>query len=234
MYITETQKYKYLSYWTRKRKGDLKMHGKQSKRSVRGVVIVVMVVMLAQLFANMNTVTVVNAAKLKSYTSKIKSKYVAAYLRGREKNSVNSKVKCTYKPGTKVNVIYEKAGWSYLDNGIWCKTKYLRNNKKTALKVAKKDSEIFKTTGYCPCKSCSGGYGESTCSGRKAQSNHTIAADLKVLPLYTKVYIKGLGTYEVEDVGGGVRGNHIDIYTSQHSKCDSLTLKRARVYVLKG
>lgn len=53
---------------------------------------------------------------------------------------------------------------------------------------------IFKTTGYCSCSKCSGGSG-LTYSGTVPQPNHTISADITVLPLGTKVIIRRNGLY---------------------------------------
>ena len=58
---------------------------------------------------------------------------------------------------------------------------------------------IFTTTGYCNCEKCSGG-NRLTYSGAVPQSNHTIAADLSVLPLGSKVRIGSI-IYTVEDIG---------------------------------
>lgn len=56
------------------------------------------------------------------------------------------------------------------------------------------------------------GYG-ITYSGNTVQENHTIAADLDILPLGTVVYIEGIDArFIVEDKGGAVKGQHIDIY----------------------
>ena len=56
------------------------------------------------------------------------------------------------------------------------------------------------------------GYGV-TATGTDVKEGRTIAADWAVLPPGTVVEIEGLeGTYVVEDRGGGVDGNHIDLY----------------------
>lgn len=75
----------------------------------------------------------------------------------------------------------------------------------------------FKITGYCPCKSCSGRWGRQTSSGATAKANHTIAADILVLPYDTKVRINGKD-YVVEDTGSAIKGNKIDIFFENHSQ----------------
>lgn len=55
------------------------------------------------------------------------------------------------------------------------------------------------------------GYGR-TALGYPAQEGRTIAVDPSVIPLRSWVYIEGYGLYRAEDVGGGIRGNVIDVY----------------------
>ncbi|NIK67912.1 3D domain-containing protein [Paenibacillus sp. BK720] len=56
------------------------------------------------------------------------------------------------------------------------------------------------------------GYG-ITASGTTVKQGRTISADPRVLPIGTRVKIEGLqATYTVEDTGGAIKGNHIDLY----------------------
>lgn len=87
---------------------------------------------------------------------------------------------------------------------------------------------IFKTTGYCGCSKCSGSSG-LTYSGTIPQPNHTISADITVLPLGTKVMI-GETVYTVEDIGSGVDGHMIDIYFSSHQEALSHGVKKQEVF----
>ena len=75
----------------------------------------------------------------------------------------------------------------------------------------------FKLTGYCPCYSCSEGWGRNTSTGAIASAKHTIAVDPKVIPYGSKVLINGI-VYTAEDRGGGVRGNHIDVFYDTHQE----------------
>lgn len=75
----------------------------------------------------------------------------------------------------------------------------------------------YKLTAYCGCRSCSGKWGNRTASGRKAKQGRTIAVDKRKIKLGTKVKIKGK-TYVAEDVGGGVKGKHIDVYFKSHKQ----------------
>lgn len=102
----------------------------------------------------------------------------------------------------------------------------------------------FKLTGYCACKKCTPGTG-ITYSGKKVRANHTVAADLKILPIGTYIYIEGTdgknvtnynGVYQVEDKGGGVKNKHIDIYQPTHELASLVTQSGkiyANVYILE-
>ena len=90
-----------------------------------------------------------------------------------------------------------------------------------------------KLTFYCPCRSCSGSWGKQTATGTTAKQGRTIAVDPDVIPYGSTVYIEGWGYYVAEDCGGGVNGNHIDIYRDSHSACRNLGVKNAKVYIVE-
>lgn len=166
---------------------------------------------------------------------KIEYMYANTYVYIKSKKSNESDKKALLTPGDKVKVIKKNEKWCKVkcNNTIgFIETTRLENNKKDAMKKAKDDAEIFWLTGYCPCLKCSEGYGRQTASGRTATANHTIAADLTELPLYTEVYIEGYGVYVVEDVGGGVKGKHIDVFFDTDSETYSITGTK-KVYVIK-
>lgn len=129
---------------------------------------------------------------------------------------------------------------------IWAKNQvdkdYIENELKS-LKEAQKKYEMtqtkkeyigdFKLTGYCPCYSCSEGWGTQTASGNRANAGVTVAADTRILPLGTRIYIEGVGERIVQDVGGGVRGNHIDVFVNNHAECYNSNINGyARVYII--
>lgn len=89
----------------------------------------------------------------------------------------------------------------------------------------------FRLTAYCPCRSCSEGWGRQTSSGALATAQHTVAVDRRVVPMGSKLLINGT-VYTAEDVGGGVRGNHIDIYFDSHSQALQFGSQRADVFLL--
>ncbi len=93
-------------------------------------------------------------------------------------------------------------------------------------------------TGYCNCGTCCGwrrnwwhfgraeyAYGPQkgmrkivgrTAAGTTARHG-TIAADPKVFPFGTRLWIPGYGEGVVEDVGGAIKGRHIDLWFPTHA-----------------
>ncbi|MNH75620.1 Cell wall-binding protein YocH precursor [compost metagenome] len=69
------------------------------------------------------------------------------------------------------------------------------------------------------------GYG-ITASGKRVKEGRTIAADPKVLPLGTKVYIDGIGERVVEDTGSAIKKNKIDVYIADLDKALEFGVKR--------
>jgi 3D (Asp-Asp-Asp) domain-containing protein len=95
----------------------------------------------------------------------------------------------------------------------------------------------METTGYCKCGKCCGwkrnwkfepvvAYGPNkgkpkavgiTAAGTKADWG-TIAADTRYYPFGTIMYIPDYGWGRVEDIGGAIKGMHIDLYHPSHKK----------------
>lgn len=76
-------------------------------------------------------------------------------------------------------------------------------------------SGVYKVTAYCSCSKCCGKRTGRTASGTKATAGRTVAASSK-FAFGTKLKINGK-TYVVEDRGGAVKGNKIDVYMNSHS-----------------
>lgn len=77
------------------------------------------------------------------------------------------------------------------------------------------DGETYKITAYCSCSKCCGKSTGRTASGTQATAGRTVAAPAK-FAFGTKLNIGG-NIYTVEDRGGAIQGNRIDIYVSSHS-----------------
>lgn len=80
----------------------------------------------------------------------------------------------------------------------------------------------FKITGYDTCSRCCGKTDGVTASGTQATVGRTCAAG-KDLPFGTRLYIEGIGERIVEDRGGGVNGEHIDVLCQDHAQCYEIT-----------
>ena len=74
----------------------------------------------------------------------------------------------------------------------------------------------YKITAYCPCSKCCGKASGRTASGTKATAGRTVAASSK-FAFGTKLNIGG-HIYTVEDRGGAVTGNKIDIFVNSHAE----------------
>ena len=75
--------------------------------------------------------------------------------------------------------------------------------------------ETYKITAYCSCPLCCGKATGRTASGTRATPGRTVAAPAK-FAFGTKLNIGG-NIYVVEDRGGAIQGNRIDIYVNSHS-----------------
>jgi len=112
----------------------------------------------------------------------------------------------------------------------------------------------MEVTGYCNCGLCcswergwfglgvpvvSSGQNKGkpkevgvTASGTHAQHG-TIAADTAVLPFGTIVYVPGYGYGRVEDRGGKITGNRLDLWYPSHADAQAWGRKRMKVRVWK-
>lgn len=81
----------------------------------------------------------------------------------------------------------------------------------------------FTLTYYCPCSQCCGKSTGITAWGTKATAGKTIATSNQ-FAFGTQLVING-HTYTVEDRGGAIKGNKIDIYVNSHSEALALGRK---------
>lgn len=107
------------------------------------------------------------------------------------------------------------------------------------------------TTGYCKCGKCCNwthtfflrrtvyktgpNKGDKkkvrqTASGKMAKVG-TIAADPKVYPFGTIMYIPDYGYGEVQDVGGAIKGDHIDLFFKKHETALKWGKRRKQVKI---
>ena len=91
---------------------------------------------------------------------------------------------------------------------------------------------IYTLTGYCSCAKCCGINSGITASGTNVKQGRTIAADTSILPFGTKVYING-NIYTVEDRGGAIKNNRIDIYFDSHNEALKFGIRQQEVYLIE-
>ena len=112
----------------------------------------------------------------------------------------------------------------------------------------------MEVTGYCDCGLCCGwerswfGLGAPvissgpnkgrpkevgiTASGTEADYG-TIAADTRVLPFGTVIYVPGYGYGRVEDRGGAIKGSRLDLWFASHEEALEWGRRRMKVRVWK-
>ena len=92
----------------------------------------------------------------------------------------------------------------------------------------------FTAYAYCPCETCCGQWsGGPTASGVMPEEGRTVAADWDVLPAGMEIYIDGIGWRTVEDTGGAIRGNTIDIFFESHEEAAAFGVQKVELYQKK-
>ncbi len=97
-------------------------------------------------------------------------------------------------------------------------------------------TEVFTVTAYCSCEKCcdkkpSDKWYGITSTGEQAKWG-IVAVDRKVIKLGSRLRIEGFPntTFRAEDVGGAIKGNHIDIWFSSHKQALKFGVKKMVVY----
>lgn len=82
------------------------------------------------------------------------------------------------------------------------------------------EDRMLTLTGYCPCELCCGDFADGiTASGRRAVYDEVgIVAAPKAFPFGTLIYIEGLGLKDVQDRGGAIEGNRLDVLFGTHEE----------------
>lgn len=86
----------------------------------------------------------------------------------------------------------------------------------------------FTVTAYCGCSSCCGKSDGITASGTQATQGRTVAAP-STFAFGTELVIDG-HTYVVEDRGGSISGNRLDIYFDSHQEALNFGRRTVDVY----
>ena len=73
-----------------------------------------------------------------------------------------------------------------------------------------------------------------TATGVRPIPYYTLAADPRILPYGTKVYIpKFNAIFEVQDTGSAIRGNRLDIFMNSYKECMDFGIRDLEIYVLQ-
>lgn len=100
----------------------------------------------------------------------------------------------------------------------------------------------FRITAYCGCSICCGDYGKNrpidengksivyTANQTVAVEGVTIAADISIFPYGTTLYIDG-HQYTVQDRGGAINGNRLDIYFENHQDALNFGVQYKEVFM---
>lgn len=91
---------------------------------------------------------------------------------------------------------------------------------------------VFKVTAYCSCPKCCGASANGiTASGTRATQGRTVATSSQ-FTFGTKLVINGK-QYVVEDRGGAIQGNRIDVYFESHAQAIAWGVRYLPVEVAK-
>lgn len=103
----------------------------------------------------------------------------------------------------------------------------------------------FVATAYCPCEKCCGEWATKRpldengkpivygASGAILRQGVSVAADTSIYPMGTQLEIEGMGTYTVQDRGGAIKENRIDIYFDNHQEAVMFGVQTINVRVVK-
>ncbi len=135
---------------------------------------------------------------------------------------------------------WNKVPWKRLSLAVCLALFFLQGCYSLKTRGMHKKVVVLKTTAYCACKICCGWkrkYGcclgppvyasgpkkgkrkkvGITADGSKAKKG-TIAADTRLYPFGTIMYVPGYGWGEVHDTGAKIKGNRIDLFFPSHRK----------------
>ena len=105
--------------------------------------------------------------------------------------------------------------------------------KNTEVEAVQPIVEEYVITAYCSCVKCCGKSDGITASGEKAVEGVTVAMN-KTIPFGTKIYIDGVGERIVQDRGGAIKGNRIDLYFDSHQEALNFGRQTKQVTIIKG
>ena len=102
----------------------------------------------------------------------------------------------------------------------------------------------FTATAYCPCEKCCGVWATKRpldkdgkpivygATGIVLRQGVSVAADTSIYPMGTQLEIEGMGIYTVQDRGGAIKNNRLDIYFEDHYEARVFGVQTVRVRVV--
>lgn len=99
----------------------------------------------------------------------------------------------------------------------------------------------FKVTAYCSCEKCCGVWANNRpegkvygAAGKELIAGYSVAVDRDLYEFGTKFVDKYGNEYEAADVGGAVKGNHLDLYMSDHQEALNWGVKTLELAVIEN
>lgn len=99
----------------------------------------------------------------------------------------------------------------------------------------------FKVTAYCSCEKCCGVWATKRgdgpvygAAGKELIAGYSVAVDRDLYEFGTKFVDKDGNEYEAADVGGAVKGNHLDLYMSDHQEALNWGVKTLELAVVEN
>lgn len=93
----------------------------------------------------------------------------------------------------------------------------------------------MEVTAYCGCESCCGEFADGiTASSYRIRPGDKLIAAPRSFQFGTRIYIPGYGLASVEDRGGAIQGNRLDVYFSTHEEALKWGRRKLLVIVFPG
>ncbi len=145
---------------------------------------------------------------------------------------VTYKIKYKNEQEIEKTVLSEKVIKEPIDKIVQVQKNVTSRSSTTSRGTTSNGVRIFKVTAYCPCAKCCGKFASGyTSSGTKATPGRTIATSSQ-FAFGTKLLINGT-TYVVEDRGGAIQGDKIDIFFNTHAEAIAWGVKYLPVQVVE-
>jgi len=90
----------------------------------------------------------------------------------------------------------------------------------------------MRATAYTPINTRMEG-GRYTSTQRDGRAEHGVAVDPGLIPLGSRLWIPGYGHAVADDIGGAIKGHHVDIRVQVYGHMSRWGVRPVRVYVLQ-